>query len=485
MPPDRDEELEALRGQNLALGEQVKRLIRTESRLYRVHRQLDQQLRWIGELNAFALDARKVSEPRELLSRALRLLFRLFPFEEGVAFLIDVDGRVAPRVAEAFDGCAPLLDVSVAVPSWELSEAEVHAMDRPRVFRASEIPRGFERLVGAMASAFGAEPMASYAALPLRGSDHPIGLLVVRRRTASTTFHRPLPTADETPMLDLISRHAEAALESALASAELDARVQERTAELASVNARLDANLRRLQETQEQLVHAGKMAAIGTLTAGLSHELNNPLAVILGFAQRLLRETAPEDRSYGALRAIERQVQRCVRLVSALLDSTRRGTPHRERIAPARILEQVAALAGGTDRHRVTLSFVAEPDLPDMNANGSEIESALINLLSNALDATAQGGSIEVRAIAATRDARRGVEICVADSGTGIAPEILPQVCDPFFTTKEVGKGTGLGLSMCRQIVERHSGDLRIESELGKGTTVRVWLPAAQDDPAE
>ncbi|MBC8131705.1 MAG: PAS domain-containing protein, partial [Deltaproteobacteria bacterium] len=259
---------------------------------------------------------------------------------------------------------------------------------------------------------------------------------------------------------------------------ELEQRVSQRTHELARTNRELADSLRRLRETQEQLIHAGKMAAVGTLVAGLSHELNNPLGIIVGYVQGLLRRMPEQAPGRDSLAAVERQALRCAHLVRSLLDFSRSKPATREQTALGPLIERVLELAAGQARRRkVELRWMARSSIPDLTACSPEIESALLNLVSNAIDATAPGGSAAVVCSAATHLDRAGIEVCVTDTGTGIPRAILPRIFDPFFTTKPVGEGTGIGLSLTRQIVEGHDGRIDVRTAEGVGTTVRLWLP--------
>jgi signal transduction histidine kinase len=261
----------------------------------------------------------------------------------------------------------------------------------------------------------------------------------------------------------------------------LENRIATRTSLLEVANRELDENLRKLREAQAELVQTGKMAAIGTLVAGLSHELNNPINIIAGFSQSLLKRAALDDPSRAALEAIERQSGRCAGLVRALLDFSRRSSS--EKPVPTRaerVLGRAAELVGAeARRHGVDLRIAVASELPEIEVCAVEIETAILNLIGNALDATPAGGTVELRAVPAAADARPGIEIAVIDAGAGIPPELLTRIFDPFFTTKPPGKGTGLGLSLTRQIVERHHGSIRVESHVGTGTTMLMWIPAA------
>jgi PAS domain S-box-containing protein len=244
-------------------------------------------------------------------------------------------------------------------------------------------------------------------------------------------------------------------------------------------------DLREVKRLRESLVQSEKMAAVGTLVAGLSHELNNPLGIILGFAQGLLRKGSPEDPSRMALLSIEKQTQRCAALVRTLLDFSRKSGPARERVDVPAMLERVRELASGqAGRGQVRLEILELPvDLPGWEANVPEMEAALLNLVVNALDATPPGGTVRVGARAGA--ASGGLELFVTDTGSGIAPDVLQRIFDPFFTTKPVGQGTGLGLSITRSIVESHGGRIDVETASGAGTTVRLLFPVALALPTE
>jgi PAS domain S-box-containing protein len=240
---------------------------------------------------------------------------------------------------------------------------------------------------------------------------------------------------------------------------------------------------REVKRLRESLVHSEKMAAMGTLVAGLSHELNNPLGIILGFAQGLARRGTLDEGTRTAVASIERQAQRCASLVRALLDFSRKKVPIRERISVSALFGRVGELVSGQAR-RSDIRFEMLPlteAVPELEVSVQEIETALLNLITNALDATPRGGSVSVRAQAAAQG--EGVDLVVTDTGSGMPEEVLQRAFDPFFTTKPVGQGTGLGLSITRNIVEAHGGAIDVKTSPGVGTTVRLWLPAAGAPP--
>ncbi|WP_437648431.1 ATP-binding protein [Sorangium sp. So ce362] len=262
--------------------------------------------------------------------------------------------------------------------------------------------------------------------------------------------------------------------------------------ELAAKNRELAAALERLSEAQEELLQAGKMAAIGTLVAGLSHEMNNPVSVVLMNAQLLLRRHRkghglPDEAAIlKALCTIERQANRCSELVTALLEYARGKPIGRQPCDVREALRRAVDLSTPRARERrVELQANGTaPALPAVLANTSQLESALLNVIGNALDASRRGGAVVVGARPLPRGEIHGVEIDVRDTGCGIRAEDLGRIFEPFFTTKPPGQGTGLGLALTHRFIEEHQGSIRIESAIGQGTTVRMWLPALQAERA-
>jgi signal transduction histidine kinase len=252
--------------------------------------------------------------------------------------------------------------------------------------------------------------------------------------------------------------------------------------ELAAKHEALEEAHERLRVAQDELIQAGKMAAVGTLAAGMSHELNNPLATILLCAQSLRRKLPPESPLLASVGTIERNADRSGRLVRLLLDFSRRRPAELEPVTMDEVVGRVAELArsqihGGNVALQVDLPAAG---LPSVEASVQELEVALLNLVKNALDASSDDGVVRLAAGPEQRQGVAGVEVLVSDTGSGISPEVLPHIFDPFFTTKPVGQGTGLGLALARRIIESHGGAIGVESGSGRGTTMRVWLPAVE-----
>jgi PAS domain S-box-containing protein len=220
-----------------------------------------------------------------------------------------------------------------------------------------------------------------------------------------------------------------------------------------------------------------KMAAVGQLAAGVAHEMNNPLSVVLGFAQAMLHRLPPTDPLYAAAQSIERESLRCKNLVQNLLTFSRRRKPGMTVEPFLPLLESALSLVETQARIK-NVNVQRDLNVEDIHIQGDrdQIQEVLINLCTNAMDAMPDGGELTIRA----EKQRNDVEIRVTDTGTGIPKEIQGRVFEPFYTTKEVGKGTGLGLSLAYEIVQKHQGHIDFETVPGKGTTFIVRLPLAQ-----
>ncbi|HZG07518.1 MAG TPA: response regulator [Allosphingosinicella sp.] len=244
------------------------------------------------------------------------------------------------------------------------------------------------------------------------------------------------------------------------------------------------------KELEMQLVQARKMDAIGKLTGGIAHDFNNLLAAVLGGLGLIERRLPLEEEHLKILNMTRRAAEQGSELVGRLLAFARRQQLEPAPVEIQALSEAVTDLLTHTLGGLVELEWRVEPGLWSAFADQSQLQLALMNLIINARDAMRDGGTIAVyadnRTVAA--GAQRGLDagdyvvLTVADSGCGISPEILEQVMEPFFTTKDVGKGTGLGLSMVYGFAKQSGGAFRIDSTLGVGTRAELWLPGT---PAE
>ncbi|WP_299862485.1 response regulator [uncultured Hoeflea sp.] len=247
---------------------------------------------------------------------------------------------------------------------------------------------------------------------------------------------------------------------------------------------------------EAQMAQTQKMNAVGTLAGGIAHDFNNVLTAILLSADHLLMSLRPSDSSFADLIEIKRNANRAAVLVRQLLAFSRKQTMRPTVLSMTDVIGDLRMLVDRLTGTNVKLDLEFGRDLWPVKTDLGQFEQVLINLAVNARDAMPEGGTITVR----TRNVEaeetqglnhRGMEtgdyvlIEIADEGTGIAPEVMEKIFEPFFTTKDVGKGTGLGLSMVYGIVKQSGGYIYPESELGQGTTFRIYLPRHVEDEAE
>jgi signal transduction histidine kinase len=249
-----------------------------------------------------------------------------------------------------------------------------------------------------------------------------------------------------------------------------------------------DRRLRRqyeeLQETQQQLAQAAKLASIGELTGGMAHEINTPITSILALASHLSegRSSAtlpPSQRQ--SLEVIVQQAQRVAKIVGNLLTFSRQSRLELGRVEVPELLETAIALVQHCLKNGdIRLLREIDPGCPKILGDAGRLTEVFVNLLNNAVDSMPTGGTLAVRAFGIA-EYEGGVRIEVSDTGCGIPPENLGRIFDPFFTTKEPGKGTGLGLSISHGIVKDHGGRIWTHSQFGAGARFIVILPKGGD----
>jgi two-component system, NtrC family, sensor kinase len=232
----------------------------------------------------------------------------------------------------------------------------------------------------------------------------------------------------------------------------------------------------------EQLRHAERLNVIGTLAAGVAHELGTPLNVISGSAELLMAARSPAEIDEMAT-VIRSQTERISAIIRHLLDFGRRGGSNPTELDVNDAARASVNLIASTARQRsCTVAFGGSAAPVIVNANRPELEQVFSNLLLNAIQAMPEGGAAHLRVGLATRVDRGGDErpfaaVTVEDAGSGISAADLPRIFDPFFTTKDVGEGTGLGLSVSYGIVQDHGGTIEVDSAVGRGSRFTVLLP--------
>lgn len=258
---------------------------------------------------------------------------------------------------------------------------------------------------------------------------------------------------------------------------ELNERVKERTSELYEANKRLEA-------TTKQLVVSEKLAAIGEITAGIAHEINNPMAVIQGNLDVIREETRQDAaRIKTELNLIDEQIHSVSILVSKLLQFARPDefSGSLENQAPKQALDDCLVLVQHLLQKGRIKVIRQDEATGTILINRTELQQVLINLIVNAIHAMQEGGSLTLRTFNRTDKGAKGIVIEVSDTGKGIPETVVDRIFDPFFTTKE-REGTGLGLSITKTIVGRYGGTISVESREGEGSSFAIWMPQREQD---
>ncbi len=251
--------------------------------------------------------------------------------------------------------------------------------------------------------------------------------------------------------------------------------------EFSNVNIALNRMMHELNRRQELMLQSHKLRAIGTLTAGIAHELNNPINNIT-LTAALLEEDYhdySDEQRLDMVKDLVEQAERSERIIKNLLDFARESEIKTEHLSMRQLLEETIKFASNQIKlSKVQVKLDAHNNLPEIHGDRQQLSQVFLNLILNALDAMNPGGKLEISAV---RSKTPGfITVKIKDDGSGIPSHILPHIFDPFFTTKHTGKGTGLGLSVSLGIIRKHGGDIKVESAFGWGTLFTVLLPISE-----
>jgi two-component system NtrC family sensor kinase len=225
------------------------------------------------------------------------------------------------------------------------------------------------------------------------------------------------------------------------------------------------------------LAHAEQMAVLGQMAANVAHQVGTPLNLISGYVQVMKEDARADPPTLHRLQTVEAQIRKVTDAVRTMLDSARRPVLQRQAVDVGTLVEQVCEVSRpALHAANVDVQLDLQRPLPSLFADPVQLELALFNLVSNSLDAMPHGGRLEMT-LSATPT---GIRLVVADSGTGIPPEVLPRIFEPWVTTKPAGRGTGLGLSITRDTIASHGGMIDVRSEPGRGTVFTIDLPASE-----
>lgn len=260
-------------------------------------------------------------------------------------------------------------------------------------------------------------------------------------------------------------------------------------AELAAAHDHLKTEITERERAEAALLHAQKLQAVGLLAGGIAHHFNNLLTIVLGNLELARRRMAEDERLAGFLLAARRGAERGAEVTQQLLTFSRKQMLKPKVISLSEWLAEIKPLIASTLRGDITVEFAAAADVWPAKVDPAQLELALLNLAVNARDAMPNGGVLRFScANVEMADERLGLDgryvlLEIADTGEGVAPDLLPRIFEPFFTTKQAGCGTGLGLSQVHGFVHQSGGSMDVESALGTGTTIRLYLPASDEGP--
>ncbi len=241
---------------------------------------------------------------------------------------------------------------------------------------------------------------------------------------------------------------------------------------------KVDERSRELLAMQVRMARTERLASLGMLSAGVAHEINNPLGGVLALSALALEDIPPDDPNRENLEEVVRQAQRCKAIVKGLLDFSRQSVSSPEPVELGRSAQEALALVKPQAAfHNIELVCAFEPNLPPVMADRAELQQVILNIVMNAVQAMEERGRLTLT----TSSSEAYAELAIADTGHGIPPDRIGHVFDPFFTTKDESKGTGLGLSIAYGIVSKHGGTISVESEVGVGTTFTIRFPVTPE----
>ncbi len=418
------------------------------------------------QLEKFSSELVYLTDLRDLLQRFVRLMRRSLYVKELSVYLFDEQNQhYAPVIAKRLRHLKPI-PRNQAFLLWLEKDARIAGINKLK-----QNPEN-EAMLGEMQAVF--DQIRTNILMPFVVGDRLIGFAALGKRMNLQAYKH-----EEVQFLARVA----VPMSIALSNSRQFEKVQQMTEELQQWNRelenRVEERTKQLRETQEQLIQAEKMATLGILSGGVAHEINNPLTAVLTNAQILKMNANPDDKE--SLDMIEEGAKRCQVIVQKLLNYSRSATveaPNQKTDLNRAVKNTVAMLVYQLNQDNIEVEFHSE-DLPPILAVQNEIEQVFTNLIVNARDAIAKTGrgrgKISIRTFAHGRMACAEVK----DDGCGMAKETMNKMFDPFFTTKDVGEGTGLGLSVTHGIIKHHNGEVFVQSELGKGTTVTVSFPVA------
>lgn len=317
------------------------------------------------------------------------------------------------------------------------------AMEDPRVTKEFAALWNIKSILGAR----------EFVCVPLVARSEAIGVIIADNIYSSTPI-----TEDHVELLTMFANQAALAIENAQAYKRLEDKINE------------------LKEMQERLVRSERLAIMGRIATYVAHEIRNPLTTIGGFAQSILRKSLNDDSIKKSSQIIDDEVKRLEKILSNVMDFTKPQKPLKTQSEVNGIIESACLLLESFLKgQRIKLVKELSPNLPQIIVDHDQIKQVFVNLIKNAVESMPNGGTLTVKSLSENNCIR----VDITDTGTGMTPKVLENIFVPFFTTKP--GGTGVGLVVTQQIIDEHEGQLKVKSEVGKGTTFSVYLPVMAD----
>jgi signal transduction histidine kinase len=393
-----------------------------------------------------------------VLSRVLELSISATDADDGSIFLLPTTEAPAPRILRR--------DLSVSEADRVIEQVVGQGLAGWVIrYRRGAIVSDTARDPRWLTFSDEPNPPGSVLAVPLIADDRALGVLTLDH-PEKNHFH-----PSHLHVMTVIAHQAATEVEKA--------RLYREVTHLAEVlEQRVEERTRELREARDQLIHAEKLAALGELAAGVAHEIGNPLQILQTYVEYLAAQAEPEDPILEFAEPIQESLQSIARLVAQLRDFSRPASGKRTSVDLNTVLGNVLRLAGKELAHskiKVEESFAL--DAPKVVGDSRQLEQVFLNLLLNARDAMPGGGQLTIETF--VREGKLHARF--TDTGTGISPEDLPHILEPYFTTKE-DRGTGLGLAICQRIVAQHGGEIDVVSQPDEGAQFTILLPTADDN---
>jgi len=431
----------------LALQEQNRELARKAKRFTALH-----------DMNTKMLPSYGLSEMLNVIATSLR---EGFGVERGFLFMADGDREILEgKIWSEKDEEPQDLLLSIAGPGvvsgegYEKLDAEVTTTIEETSLGIKDSSWVGERITEII-------QQNNLIVVPMAAQDKSVGQIVIDNRARKLTY-------SDKELKELLTFGSATGV--AISRYKLQEKLNERSEELA-------AAIWKEEMAREQLMRGERLASVGKMAAGAAHEINNPLAVISGRAQMLLKEEKNEKKA-KALRLIVEQTRRASKILTDLMGFARPAMPKSEPTNVNFVIHHVLSMVENQLKLKnIECKREFAQGLPKILADKHQLEQVFLNIVLNAEHAMEEGGTLTVTT--ALSSAKDKVIIKFADTGKGIPKESLPHIFEPFFTTKEEGEGTGLGLSMSYGIITSHKGTIDVESTVGKGTTFTITLPVA------